>query len=213
MSATAFKNAIRRREHYERSQPAARSKYGLLEKHKDYVQRARNFHDKEKRIAALKKKAANRNPDEFSFKMVKAQTKNGIHVIERDEPALKGDMLKVLKTQDKGYVQTQKSAEDKKIEKLQASLHLIAAAGAGGAPPNRHTVFVDDAEAAEAFSPADYFNTDPDLVGRAFNRPRMETLEGGGVPLAAAQGLDGKERARAKRARERSYAELEARLE
>jgi hypothetical protein len=113
MSATAFKNAIRRREHYERSQPAARSKYGLLEKHKDYVQRARNFHDKEKRIAALKKKAANRNPDEFSFKMVKAQTKNGIHVIERDEPALKGDMLKVLKTQDKGYVQTQKSAEDK----------------------------------------------------------------------------------------------------
>jgi U3 small nucleolar RNA-associated protein 11 len=90
---------------------------------------------------------------------------------------------------------------------------LIAAAGAGGAPPNRHTVFVDDSEAAEAFSPADYFNTDPDLVGRAFNRPRMETLEGGGVPLAAAQGLDGKERARAKRARERSYAELEARLE
>lgn len=82
-------------------------------------------------------------------------------------------------------------------------------------------MFVDDADAADAFSPAAYFNTDPDLVGRAFNRPRMETLEGSaggngggaGVPLAAAQGLDGKAHAKAKRARERSYVELEARLE
>lgn len=113
MSATAFKNAIRRREHYERSQPEARSKYGLLEKHKDYVERARNFHSKEKRINELKKKAANKNPDEFYFKMVKTKTDKGIHNIERNTAPLKGDMLKVLKTQDKGYVQTQKSAEDK----------------------------------------------------------------------------------------------------
>eukprot|EP01046_Picozoa_sp_COSAG06_P070133 COSAG06_NODE_19466_length_843_cov_0.902439_1_plen_138_part_01 len=37
----------------ERSQPSKRAKLGLLEKHKDYVERARNFHAKEKRIAAL----------------------------------------------------------------------------------------------------------------------------------------------------------------
>ena len=37
----------------ERSQPSQRAKLGLLEKHKDYVERARNFHAKEKRIAAL----------------------------------------------------------------------------------------------------------------------------------------------------------------
>jgi hypothetical protein len=29
---------------------AARKKYGLLEKHKDYVQRAKNFHKKEKAL-------------------------------------------------------------------------------------------------------------------------------------------------------------------
>ena len=42
-----------RKVHKERSQPAKRAKLGLLEKHKDYVQRARNFHAKEKRILAL----------------------------------------------------------------------------------------------------------------------------------------------------------------
>ena len=113
MSATAFKNAVRRREHYERAQPAARAKYGLLEKHKDYVERARNFHDKEKKLAQLRKKAQNRNPDEFYFKMVKAKTTKGVHRIEQSNPTLKGDELRVFKTQDKGYVQTQRAAEEK----------------------------------------------------------------------------------------------------
>ena len=58
-----------RREHQERSQPKARKRLGLLEKHKDYVQRARNFNTKEKRIKIMKLKAALRNPDEFYFKM------------------------------------------------------------------------------------------------------------------------------------------------
>jgi U3 small nucleolar RNA-associated protein 11 len=75
MSATAFKNAVRRREHRERSQPAARERFGLLEKHKDYQQRSRNFHNKEKRLADLRKKAENRNPDEFYFKMLSSGTR------------------------------------------------------------------------------------------------------------------------------------------
>ncbi len=75
MSATAFKNAVQRRAHSERHQPAARAHLGLLEKHKDYSQRAQNYHEKEKRIAELKKKAANRNPDEFYFAMTSSGTK------------------------------------------------------------------------------------------------------------------------------------------
>lgn len=75
MSATAFKNAVQRREHRERSQPEARQRFGLLEKHSDYQKRARNYHAKEKRIATLKQKAANRNPDEFYFAMTNSGTK------------------------------------------------------------------------------------------------------------------------------------------
>ena len=65
----SLRNAVMRREHLERSQPKARKRLGLLEKHKDYVKRARNYSSKEKRIKSMKLKAALRNPDEFYFKM------------------------------------------------------------------------------------------------------------------------------------------------
>ena len=74
MSATAFKNAVQRRDHKERAQPASRERYGLLEKHKDYVARARNFHAKEDRLAELRRKAEFRNPDEFYHKMLRKKT-------------------------------------------------------------------------------------------------------------------------------------------
>jgi U3 small nucleolar RNA-associated protein 11 len=44
-----------------------RRKLGLLEKKKDYVQRARDFHKKEKALLTLQAKAEQRNPDEFYF--------------------------------------------------------------------------------------------------------------------------------------------------
>lgn len=72
---SSWKNVVPRREHRERPQPEWRQKRGLLEKHKDYVQRAKNYHVKEKRISALRKRAADRNPDEFYFKMNSAGVK------------------------------------------------------------------------------------------------------------------------------------------
>lgn len=60
-----------RREHKERSQPSHRRKYGLLEKHKDYVERARDYHKKQDYLQTLRKKAAFRNPDEFYTAMHK----------------------------------------------------------------------------------------------------------------------------------------------
>lgn len=113
MSETTFKNLLNTREHRERSQPQARKKYGLLEKHKDYVKRAKNYHDKEKRISALKRKAANRNPDEFYFKMTGTATKNGVHKEVSTSKKFDAEELKMLKSQDVAYLQTMKSREDK----------------------------------------------------------------------------------------------------
>lgn len=147
MSSTSFKNAIRRREHFERHQPAARANLGLLEKHKDYVQRARNYHDKEKRITELRKKAANRNPDEFYHGMMSSQTKKGIEAASRSRgkggntgggsdtferpTTLTADMLALLKTQDIGYIRTIKAAEVSKLEKAKSALHMKRNQGQG----------------------------------------------------------------------------------
>ena len=75
----AFTKAAKRhrRTHRERAQPVARSKngVGLLEKHKDYVARARNYHAKQAHLKQLMEKARFRNPDEFYFKMIATKTR------------------------------------------------------------------------------------------------------------------------------------------
>lgn len=58
----------------ERAQPLGRQKLGLLEKHADYVKRARDFHSKEDRITKLREKAAGKNKDEFYFGMIRSKT-------------------------------------------------------------------------------------------------------------------------------------------
>ena len=74
MTAT-FKNAIPQRTYRERAQPVSRQRLGLLEKHKDYVLRARDFHKKQSFIKNLKEKARFKNDDEFYFGMIRAQVK------------------------------------------------------------------------------------------------------------------------------------------
>ena len=72
-----LKNSLHRRNHKERSQLAHRARLGVLEKHKDYVLRARDYHSKKDRITRLRQKAAERNKDEFYFAMNKEKTKVG----------------------------------------------------------------------------------------------------------------------------------------
>ncbi len=52
----------------------------MLEKKKDYKERADNFHRKEDALRRLRRKAEERNPDEFYFAMEKARTRSGVHV-------------------------------------------------------------------------------------------------------------------------------------
>lgn len=121
---SSLRNAVHRRNHKERSQPLNRQKYGLLEKKKDYVARARDYHSKQDRLKAMREKAAFRNPDEFYFKMINSKTKEGVHLTERNEK-FSHDFLKLLNTQDLNYVTQQRDVGRKRIERMQQGLVLL----------------------------------------------------------------------------------------
>lgn len=101
-----LRNSLHRRSHKERSQLSHRSKLGLLEKHKDYVLRARDYRSKRERLRVLRLKAESRNRDEFYFGMSKKKTQGGVEFVQRGEGALPVDMVKLLKSQDEGYLRT-----------------------------------------------------------------------------------------------------------
>ena len=99
----------------QRSQVGARKHLGLLEKHKDYVKRARNFHRKEESLRQLREKAAMRNPDEFYHKMIGSRTTGGVHLEERDLGKLTAEELKLMNTQDVKYLETRLQMERKVV--------------------------------------------------------------------------------------------------
>lgn len=70
----SLRKAAPSRTYQERHQPHARERFGLLEKHKDYVLRARDFHKKQDELQRLRVKAALRNPDEFYHHMTRSRT-------------------------------------------------------------------------------------------------------------------------------------------
>lgn len=129
--------------HRERSQPANRAKLGMLEKHKDYVKRAADFHRKERRLKALQVRAAYKNPDEFYFGMIRSRvTTVGEHrKREVGQNSLPNDVVALLKTQDLAYVQRQRILNDKAIRLLREQVITDA--------PRRHIKFAEDDDADE----------------------------------------------------------------
>lgn len=123
---SSLRNSLHRRNHKERSQLAHRARLGILEKHKDYVLRARDYHSKQDRLNRLRQKAAERNKDEFYFGMNRERTQGGVHIQDRGNTSLPEDIVKVLKTQDENYLRTMRTAGLKKIEKLKSQLTAIA---------------------------------------------------------------------------------------
>ncbi|XP_013709968.2 probable U3 small nucleolar RNA-associated protein 11 isoform X2 [Brassica napus] len=136
---SSLRNAVPRPAHKERSQPQARKRFGLLEKHKDYVIRAKAYHQKEDIKKKLKQKAAFKNPDEFYFKMINSKTVDGVHRPKEEINKYSAEELMIMKTQDIGYVFQKWQSEKNKIDKLTASLQCTEEQ-----PSRRHVYFAED---------------------------------------------------------------------
>ena len=92
---SSLKNAAKstQRTHKERHQPSERSEFGLLEKKKDYKLRAKDYNEKKATLKKLRKKALNKNPDEFYFHMVNSKTEGGVHKDKANEETLTPDQV------------------------------------------------------------------------------------------------------------------------
>ncbi|XP_023535290.1 probable U3 small nucleolar RNA-associated protein 11 isoform X2 [Cucurbita pepo subsp. pepo] len=132
----SLKNVIRSRLYKKRARPHSRRHFGLFEKHRDYVKRAKAYQKKE--ATKLEGKTAFRNPDEFYFKMIKTRT---VHKPERRVNKYTKEQLILMKTQDAEYILQKMQSEERKIERLTATLHSF-----DNQPSNEHLCFAEDRE-------------------------------------------------------------------
>jgi U3 small nucleolar RNA-associated protein 11 len=195
---SSLRNAVKRVTHKERSQPQSRKHLGLLEKKDDYKLRSRDFKNKSDRLKSMRTKAANRNPDEFYFGMHRGKVDGmsgrdtGRHLrtdegrrIEMEKNGLGPEGVRIMKDQDLAYLRMRRSMDERKIERLQGTLHYLDVdddhGGYGRGRGGRHTIFVEGGRSTvDDFDVAGHFDTMPELVGRAFNRPRLGVLPGMG---------------------------------
>ncbi|KAI9734032.1 MAG: hypothetical protein M1818_006970 [Claussenomyces sp. TS43310] len=143
---SSFRNAVQRRNHKERAQPVEREKYGLLEKHKDYSARAKDFNLKKAKLKALREKATDKNPDEFYFGMLSrkgpvstGKNTTGTVNSDRGNKQLDQETVRLLKTQDLGYIRTMRNKTMKEVEAAERLARGIKWEG-------RATVYVDTEE-------------------------------------------------------------------
>ncbi|GKZ39188.1 hypothetical protein AbraIFM66950_012029 [Aspergillus brasiliensis] len=127
---SSMRNAVQRRNHRERGQLEGREKWGILEKHKDYSLRAKDYNTKKEKLKRLQEKVRDRNPDEFAFGMMSSSSgRQGKHGAtgNRDSAAARGlshDAIKLLKTQDAGYLRTVGERIRRQMEKLEEEVRL-----------------------------------------------------------------------------------------
>lgn len=181
---SSMRNAVQRRNHKERAQPLERAKLGLLEKHKDYSLRAADFNAKKARLRLLRQKATDRNPDEFHFGMMSSSTRNGVKIADRGNKSMSDDVVKLLKTQDAGYLKTMATRATKERERLEQEIQLCETQDDGGETivlkalkggpriKSKHTVFVDTEMDQAGFDPNAWFETDEAGLNSTYNRPR-----------------------------------------
>lgn len=122
---SSMRNAIARRPHRERAQPESRQKWGLLEKHKDYSLRAKDYNTKKQKLNILQQKSRERHPDEFAFGMLSSgSAAQGKHGQRGNENRLSHDAVQLLKTQDAGYLRNAAQRTRIELEKAEQELEL-----------------------------------------------------------------------------------------
>lgn len=191
--------------HRERHQPEIRKHLGLLEKKKDFIARAKDFQEKRATIKLLRKRALNKNPDEFHFHMINSKVMNGVHREKDKEDQHTPEQIKLMETQDLKYVAYKRNIEAKKIDKLQSQMHMIDAANE---TQNQHIFFLDDKNEMKNFDLVKKLGTHPALLSRRTNRPTLDTIKSLKLPE-----LDDKTIAKLEQKKHMAYKELEKRID
>eukprot|EP00727_Mastigamoeba_balamuthi_P006534 m51a1_g2500 hypothetical protein (242) ;mRNA; r:124837-125650 len=194
------KYQFKRRIHKERSQPTSRARHGagFLEKHKDYVERARVFKRKREQILSLKRKAADRNADEFAFGMMRSRMADGKWESTEAPRRWTEAELRLMRDQDESYLTMRREIDRRRAERIRASLHGLSAPAA-----NKHVVFMESADDVQKFDAAEYFDTAPELVNSRV-RPHLSQLREEKL-------VQGKQTPKDAKVRMRAYAEAEQR--
>lgn len=174
MSTWKKADKVNQKTHRERQQLRNRSHLGFLEKKQDYKRRANYENEKKRLFKTLKKKALNKNPDEFYYHMVNSKTIKGIHRDVRKEEKHTPEQIALMQTRDLKYINARRTTEKKKISKLKSELHFIDKSDCVN---NTHVFYLDSDKEAENFNLAERLKTHPSLVHRKSNRPRLEDLQ------------------------------------
>ncbi|CRK86783.1 CLUMA_CG000614, isoform A [Clunio marinus] len=190
--------------HRERHQPEARKSLGLLEKKKDYKLRAQDRAEKQETLKLLRKRALNKNPDEFYHHMINSKIQDGEHhELDKDED-LTPEQIKLMETQDKKYISMKRTIESNKIKRLQSHLHMTDVAEK---TKNKHIFFLENGKELKNFDLAERLQTHPALVGRKTNRIKLKSLDKIKIDI------DEEQIKKLNQEREKSYKELEKRIE
>lgn len=130
----------------------------------DYKLRAADHRQKKAKLKILSEKARDRNPDEFSFKMMSSSVDSkGRKVADRGNEALSMDVVKLLKTQDAAYIRTMLQQVRRERQKLEERLILeeqgeVRALKDGEeGRSGKHRVFVENEEEQGEFDANTWF--------------------------------------------------------